>query len=191
MSRLAVIPAAPGLLSAYAGRIDPLAEVRAVVEQAVAWLTADAEVVQVVCVRASQLDRARGLARSGSERIATELFAGFTGELRWSEPDDFVVDVPTLLLADGSARRGEKAPGHLDERGFEFDAVIERALGSGEADPLAKLDQELGEELLVGGAVAFRRLGELDLAVAQANLDYAADPFGVRYWVARWSLTQG
>lgn len=191
MSRLAVIPAAPALLAAYAGRIDPLAEVRAATEEAVAWLIADTEVVQVVCGTASELDRARGLELSSAQRIAGELLTGFAGEVRWAEPATFLADVPTLVLADGSARRGEKAPGHLDERSFEMDAAIETALGSGDAVELAKLDLELADELLVAGGPAFRRLGELDLPVTQATLDYAADPFGVRYWVARWSVSPG
>ena len=38
-----------------------------------------------------------------------------------------------LVLGDGSARRGEKAPGYLDERAFAFDDELAGALEKGDA----------------------------------------------------------
>lgn len=97
-----------------------------------------------------------------------------------------------LVAGDGSARRGEKAPGHLDERAAPYDAVIEEALRDGDALTLSSLDLDLGVELLAAGAPVLRALGEAVLAsgraVASTDLAYADDPFGVRYWVARWEL---
>ncbi|WP_206065090.1 hypothetical protein [Nocardioides sp. JQ2195] len=93
-----------------------------------------------------------------------------------------------LVVGDGSARRGEKAPGHLDERAFDFDSSIEKALGSCSAAALADLSTVLGEELLAAGVPAFRVLGSLPGASAHSGVvDYSGDPLGVQYWIARWT----
>ena len=97
--------------------------------------------------------------------------------------------VGVLVLGDGSARRGEKAPGYLDERAFPFDDAVAKALADGEATELADLDGELAAELMVLGAAAFRFLGLLGLRQASrpdATLTFRDDPFGVDYLVATW-----
>ena len=97
--------------------------------------------------------------------------------------------VGVLVLGDGSARRGEKAPGYLDERAFPFDDAVAKALADGEATELADLDAELAAELMVLGAAAFRFLGLLGLRQASrpdATLTFRDDPFGVDYLVATW-----
>lgn len=96
-----------------------------------------------------------------------------------------------LLLGDGSARRGEKAPGFLDERAFPFDDELARALADGDGTALLDLDDELADELMVGGAAVFRLLGRLAANAGQpqsAGLTYRGDPFGVSYFVARWDF---
>jgi len=55
------------------------------------------------------------------------------------------------VVADGSARRTEKAPGHLDDRAEGFDAQVEKALAAGDPELLKALDVNLAEALLVGG----------------------------------------
>jgi len=96
------------------------------------------------------------------------------------------------VVADGSARRGVRAPGHLDERAFAFDAAIDAALRQGDPGTLAVLDEPLGAQLLAAGVPAFRRLGRLVQGrleqgrPVRAEVDYADDPFGVQYWVVRW-----
>jgi hypothetical protein len=94
-----------------------------------------------------------------------------------------------LLLGDGSTRRGEKAPGYLDPRAFAYDDVIGDALAAGDAAALRALDPVLGRDLMVGGRSVFRLLGLVagDKPV-KAALDYRDDPFGVSYFVARWSI---
>ena len=94
-----------------------------------------------------------------------------------------------LVLGDGSARRGEKAPGYLDQRAFPFDDALAEALADGDASMLAALDVGLAAELMVLGAAAFRLLGAVGLresGPAQARLTYRDDPFGVSYFVATW-----
>lgn len=59
-----------------------------------------------------------------------------------------------LVVADGSARRTEKAPGHLDERAAAVDDAIVGAIrGSAEGglERLLDLDPALSAELLVAG----------------------------------------
>lgn len=95
-----------------------------------------------------------------------------------------------LVLGDGSTRRGDKAPGFLDARAFPFDDAVADALAAGDARALVDLDTELASELMVGGRSVFRLLGALGVAagVEAAELTYRDDPFGVSYFVARWSL---
>lgn len=95
-----------------------------------------------------------------------------------------------LLLGDGSARRSEKAPGYLDPRASGYDDLVAAALADGDAAALRELDADLGRELMVGGRSVFRLLGLLagDRPVT-ASLEHRDDPFGVSYFVARWTIT--
>ena len=97
-----------------------------------------------------------------------------------------------LALGDGSTRRGDKAPGYLDDRSFPFDDGVAAALATGDAQALADLDADLAADLMVLGATVLRVLG--GVAVAQgsqpaAALSYRDDPFGVSWFVATWQLT--
>lgn len=91
-----------------------------------------------------------------------------------------------LALADGSARRGDLAPGYIDERAFAFDAAIGSALRAGDLAALHDLDVGLGAALLAEGVPVLRRLGCCLGSVETAEVTYDDDPFGVQYWVARW-----
>jgi hypothetical protein len=96
-----------------------------------------------------------------------------------------------LVLADGSARRGEKAPGYLDERAFGYDDTIAAALEGGDAGALATLDAALGAELMVLGRAALVVLGAAVGAqggTVSARTLYRADPYGVMYTVTVWQL---
>jgi hypothetical protein len=96
-----------------------------------------------------------------------------------------------LLLGDGSTRRGDKAPGYLDDRSFGFDDAVAKALADGDGHALRDLDTGLAEELMVLGSAAFRVLGSVAVrsgGPARAALDLREDPFGVSYFVATWSF---
>ena len=95
-----------------------------------------------------------------------------------------------LVMADGSASRGEKAPGHLHPQAIGFDDVIAQALRRGEAETLAALDPALGEEVWCEGVPAFQVLGEVARGrKISAEVTYADAPYGVAWWVARWDLS--
>jgi hypothetical protein len=91
-----------------------------------------------------------------------------------------------VVLGDGSARRTEKAPGYLDERAAGYDETVRAALASGDPAQLADLDVQLGSELLAAGAPVWRAVAPLLERTYRADVRYAADPFGVEYFVALW-----
>lgn len=94
-----------------------------------------------------------------------------------------------LLLGEGSARRGQAAPGFLDERAFGFDDALASAIADGDAGALRGLDAELARELMAEGRAALRLMGALaGDGPASAELRYRDDPFGTSYFVARWDL---
>lgn len=92
-----------------------------------------------------------------------------------------------LVVADGSARRGVKAPGYLDERAAPFDQRILDALRAGDPAGLAGLDARLAAELMVAGRAAWQVMaGAAEGGQWQSEMHYQGDPFGVFYPVAIW-----
>ncbi|MBD8868347.1 hypothetical protein IE331_01815 [Nocardioides sp. MJB4] len=187
MVKAVVVPSAPLLLAEYAAAGDPAPALTAACTGAVEWLVQRRPpLVHVLTSPPTGEERANGAPDLGP-RVAEHLLrrAGFAGEVvAGARPGEQVETV--LVVADGSARRGEKAPGHLDERSFAFDAAVEEALMLADSAALESLDVRLGAELLARGVPALQALGALDLPVEQVDLDYAGDPFGVQYWVVRW-----
>jgi hypothetical protein len=154
VTRVVLVPGVLALLPEYAGLEDPVAELRAACLEAVAWLGDDVRVV----------------ADDQSARVAAYLVSAssITGE-------------NVLVVGNGSAKRTEKAPGHLDERAADFDTALGAALRSGD---LTGVDLSLAEELWasVDGIAELRELLHGETAI----VDYDDDPFGVQYWVMRW-----
>lgn len=159
--RVAVVPPAPVLLPAYASLADPVADLRAACEAAVAWLGDDVEVIA---------DDEQGV------RIGEALLG------RPSTPGA----PAALVMANGSARRTETAPGHLDDRAVDFDAHVGDLLTRGDVTGLAGVDRALAAELLACGLQGFARLADAGVRVQEVWTDHADDPFGVQYWVVRW-----
>lgn len=105
---------------------------------------------------------------------------------------DRVEPIALVALGDGSARRGDKAPGYLDDRAFSFDEATGRALAEGDTQALMHLDPVLAEELMVGGRAAFAVMATVvhrDGSKPRATVLYQDDPWGVMYYVATWLLT--
>ncbi len=104
--------------------------------------------------------------------------------------------VGLLVLGDGSACRGEKAPGYLDPRAEPFDAAIAAALAEVDTGALLALDPVLAGELRAAGrapwqvlaGAARRSAGSPALAgpVLAGSVLYDAAPYGVQYTVAVW-----
>jgi hypothetical protein len=144
-----------------------------------------------------------GAVRPGGRRLPLSLTvgawlldrAGYAGVRVGAGPEDLaaaVAELPgragLLVMGDGSARRGEKAPGFLDPAAAPFDAAVAAALAQGDAGALAALDPAEGERLLAAGVPAWRAVGALLAGRDVAGgllLDDA--PFGVGYLVASWT----
>jgi hypothetical protein len=94
--------------------------------------------------------------------------------------------VGLVVMGDGSARRSTTAPGYLDPRAAPFDAAVEAALRDGEVEALAALDEKLGAELLAFGVPAWRAAAGVLVGDYDAELLYAAAPYGVGYFAATW-----
>lgn len=187
-TRVAFLPAAPVLLPEYAGLEDPVGALRAACVDAVTWLVKEAgDTVQVVAPPPDPANASRGVGVSVGTRLAAHLtaVAGFGG--RVEAADGASLGSAVLVFGNGSARRGEKAPGHFDERASAFDETTLGALVRGEPAALAGLDDELGVELLADGIAGLRGLGRaLAGSPVAASTLYADDPFGVQYWVVTW-----
>ena len=160
MTRIVLVPGVLALLPEYAGVADPVADLRAACLEAVSSLGNEVTVV----------------GETQGERVAAYLLAA---TLRNFD------EASVLVVGNGSARRTEKAPGHLDERADTFDADLGRVLRAGDTDALRDLDRDLAADLLaVVGPIA--ALAGLLPAGARGEMLYDDDPFGVKYWVMRW-----
>ena len=164
MLRAALVPGVLALLPEYAGIEDPVADLRATCERAVGWLGADVTV----------------FASAQGKRIAEHLLGSGGFETGASAPSSTTVSY--LAVANGSAKRTEKAPGHVDDRALGFDAALGAALRAG---TLADLDLTLAGELWADTDAIAALAGVLPRGLP-ATIDLEADPFGVQYWVARW-----
>ncbi len=155
MTRVVLVPGVLALLPEYAGIEDPVAELRTAALGAVAGLGAEVTV----------------LADAQGARVAAYLL----------EATDHSGDEASyLVVANGSAMRTEKAPGHFDERAEAFDAALGESLRAGRP----AVDVDLARELWAS-VDALVALGELD-DLGEARVDYDDAPYGVQYWVVRW-----
>ena len=160
-ARVVLVPGVLALLPEYAGIEDPVAELRAAALDAVGWLGRAVTVV----------------ASPQGSRVAEHLLAS-------TERDH---DAPSyLVVANGSASRTEKAPGYFDERALGFDAALGASLRVGRIEVDAALAEALqadvGALMKLDGLGAGARLGP-------ARVDYDDAPYGVQYWVMRWTCT--
>lgn len=167
--RIVVVPPVPALLPKYASVEDPVADLRRSATGVVRAMTTGASSVAVL----GDDPFAKSVARALLDA------AGFDGTV---EDEAEVV----LVMANGSAKRTEKAPGHLDERAFDFDDAMDLALRSGDGRRLAALDADLGRELWASGVETLARLGGTLESGWVVSVPYADAPYGVLWWVAAW-----
>ena len=156
MTRIVLAPPVLAFLPEYAGLTDPVADLRAVVLDAVAWLGSEVTV----------------LGDAQAQRIGAHLLAATSRS--GDEPS-------YLVLGNGSARRTDSSPGPYDERAVPFDDELRRWLLADGPAP----DLSLSDELWAATAP----LVELDALGRRGapRVDYDDAPFGVQYWVARWT----
>ena len=173
MSTVVLVPSTLLLLPEYAGQVDPVPELRSACREAVATL-GDGP-VRVVTADARADNLARGVAEPAGLRIARHLLG--------REP---VAEAPSMLVvANGSACRTEKAPGHLDERAEGFDATIEDALRGGAPETALALTEDLARELWCHDLPALQWLVSA-VQGARGGLTHTEATHGVAWWVGTW-----
>lgn len=188
-----VLPSPPALLTPRSVT-DPVADLRAACRDAVTGMP-QGQRVMVLANPVSGANAARGITVPLGHRVARSLLGEVEFEPQLALPYaaaailELVEPATLIVMADGSARRGEKAPGHLHPDATAFDDQIESALRNGDAAALAALDPDLGEELWCEGIPGFRVLAEVarDRQVT-TEVRYADAPYGVAWWVSRWDL---
>lgn len=201
ITRVVFAPRPLFLLEEYRGRVDPAPELRAAAVEAVRGLAGAGHLVVVTGDHGGTANR-----RPAGLRVAAELLtaAGVRAQEELVVPDGRPAGecrrpgealaareepLALLVMADGSARRGEKAPGHVDERAFAYDEQFVAAIAEGSPERLAALDGAVAQELLVQGWAALQVAAA---AVAgrspSPRMIWSGDPFGVMYVVADWSL---
>lgn len=150
----ALVPGVLALLPSYASLEDPVAELRTACLAAVSRLG----------------PRVRVVASGGSGgRVGAALVAAVGASVAESD------ETGVLVVANGSGRRTEKAPGYFDERAETFDATLRADLGSADAGLAAELWADVAALDALDGR-----------ALADAEVLYDDLPFGVQYWVAVW-----
>lgn len=158
---VALVPGVRALLPRYASIDDPVADLRAACVKAVGELG----------------PRIRVVASSpGAAEVGAALVVAADAEVVDTE------ETGVLVVGNGSAKRTEKAPGHLDERAGPFDDALRAAL-LGDLAALADVDAALAEDLWADVAA----LDVLpSLAAGRPDVLYDDAPFGVQYWVISW-----
>lgn len=95
-----------------------------------------------------------------------------------------------LVMGDGSACRGVKAPGYDDPRAAPYDDGVATALTGADPDALLGLDPVVSAELKVAGRASWQVLAGAVRAAGGAwrgRLGYYAAPYGVAYFAATWA----
>ncbi|MGC3860336.1 hypothetical protein ACPSM1_09120 [Micromonospora chersina] len=109
--------------------------------------------------------------------LGAELVAEFDGR------------VALLVLGDGSACRGVKAPGYDDPRAPAYDEGVATALAGADAEALLGLDPVLSAELRAAGRAPWQVLAGAARAAGgdwRGDVSYHRAPYGVAYFVANW-----
>jgi hypothetical protein len=170
--RLVVVPSTLALLPEYASVEDPIGDLRAAVLAAVGWLVEHEPADLLAASGAAHRVGVHLLGSRLSSTTARPTSADGTG---------------LLVVANGSAKRTEKAPGHFDDRAEGFDDAIGKALADGDPAALRSIDEELARELWSWpDAGVFSRLDGRVPAADSVQVDYDDAPYGVQYWVVRW-----
>ena len=157
MTRVVLVPGVLALLPEYAGIEDPVAELRAAALDAVAWLGRRSACWPTR--RAPAWRRTSWRRRTGA---ATSRRTSWSATVRPC--------APRRRPATSTSGRRRSTP--------------RWARRSGPADPA--VDVDLARELWAS-VDAIVELGELDDDLGAAQVDYDDAPYGVQYWVVRWT----
>ena len=208
-----VVPSVPMFLPEHVGRSDPSRDLR---ERCVAEIRSAVEAYAPArVVLLTGRDDAAGLRMAPlGLRVGRHLVdrAGWTGEVDEATVamDADVAGVSaaaevvraaaegperTLLVvvADGSARRDDRAPGEPHPRALEVDGAIERGLREADPATLAALEAGLARDVIADGRAALQVLaavGSESGGRARCVRYWSDCPYGVLYVVATWEVTR-
>lgn len=193
MSRVpvAVVPGVPALLPEHASLEDPVVDLRAACLAAVAGLGPRVRVVGSplgMRVGAHLVRTAGGQVWPDDLLPAERSVEGAAVDLTqplWcgvSLADELPGATGVLVVANGSAKRTEKAPGHLDDRAEPFDELLRELLVGPDPAALAAVDAELADELWAD-VTALPALAALLGPGTEVDVTYDDAPYGVQYWV--------
>ncbi|TIC88519.1 hypothetical protein E8D34_05655 [Nocardioides sp. GY 10113] len=183
---VALVPGVRALLPRYASIEDPVAELRAACLKVVGGLGPRVAVIASDASGGSGREVGEALvAAAGAESCAPDPAMGR------SQAHDPISGV--LVVGNGSAKRTEKAPGHLDERAEAFDDALLAAVrtldfSAIDADLAAELWADVEAMRCLPELVARGSGGDADGNVSgPAEILYRDAPYGVAYCVARWA----
>lgn len=189
MTPVALVPGAPALLPEYASIEDPVADLRAACAEAVRGLGPRVQVVGAAGARVG-----RSLVRGAGARVwphdllpaerAVEPAADLVEPL-WCGADVLAeIGAPSgvLVVANGSAKRTERAPGHFDERAEAFDELLRELLVGPDPAGLEAVDRVLAGDLWADVEALPVLAAALEPGV-RVEVAYDEAPFGVQYWV--------
>lgn len=94
-----------------------------------------------------------------------------------------------LVMGDGSACRGRRAPGYDDPRAQAYDDGVAAALAGADTEALLALDPALSARLRVAGRAPWQVLAAAARQTGgrwRGDLSYYSAPYGVAYFVATW-----
>lgn len=94
--------------------------------------------------------------------------------------------IALLVMADGSAKRQEEAPGAFDARAESFDRTVAAALAEADPAALGRLDPALARDLWAAGRAAWQVAAGAADGPMRGSVTYDEAPYGVGYLVARW-----
>jgi len=210
----AVCPPAPALVPEVGVGLPEMVEIRASAAAAVQTLiAAQPERIVVIGPREVPVDvdesgggtfAGFGVPFAAGGPNVTALPAAYTvaawllDQAEWTGPRLYSSSRPQLghgeallVMADSDTLVGVSAPTHGDPRAAKVAEVIAGALATGDAQALADLDVDEAVEWEGTGIAPLQLMGDMTKgAHIAARLRSDEAPFGVRYWVADWQLTQ-
>ena len=127
---------------------------------------------------------ARSVAVDASPAHCAELGEELAAELGSAGPRTAL-----LVLGDGSACRGPKAPGYDDPRAEAYDEGVARALADADAEALLDLDPVVSAQLGAAGRAPWQVLAGAVRATGgdwRGELRHQSAPYGVAYLVSSW-----
>jgi hypothetical protein len=183
---VAVVPHPPLLIVGVGGATDPLADLRASCLAAIRSLGPGP--VVMIGDRGSLATSGQPLSLQVGSWLAAEAGVDIDAAFAVGSEEDLPIGdgVALLVVADGTAARGDKPPAGVHPDAQAWDDRLAAALATADTEALRAFDPP--EVLQCQGAPAFRALGRLAAGRAWTAGPVTHEaPFGVAYLTALWT----